>query len=38
MSEYKERMRMSQYAYDNMHPDIKKALEDNPIMEIIING
>jgi len=38
MSEYKERMRMSQEVWDNLQPDIKKALEDNPKMEIIIYG
>ena len=38
MSEYKEIMRMTQDAWDNLQPDLKKGLEDNPIVEVIING
>ena len=38
MSEYKEIMRMTQDAWDNLQPDLKKGLEDNPIVEVVIDG
>tara|TARA_R100000008_G_scaffold84638_2_gene72567 strand:+ start:156 stop:266 length:111 start_codon:yes stop_codon:yes gene_type:complete len=34
----KEYYECTQQAWDNMNPNFKKAMEDNPLVEVIING
>jgi|TARA_E500000305_G_scaffold15100_2_gene10774 hypothetical protein len=33
-----EKFHFTQERWDNLNPDIQKVLEDNPNVEVIING
>jgi|TARA_R100001163_G_scaffold5741_1_gene6741 hypothetical protein len=35
---YVEKFRFTQEQWDNMHPGLKANLEDNPVVEVIIDG